>query len=399
MSTSHAYNLIRRTVLGATALAMVAILGCDTGPADSLFDPDRSFASDPVISSIEPPEETLAGIGTITIIGQNFSPEPADNLVYFDATKANVVEASPTQLKVRSPNLPKRDIHVKVTVIGAEKVSNAVTYSLEPAVKNFGNVIDFEEPFAITTDADGNIYVSLFANAASVGIKRIAPDGTRSDYVSTTFKWDDLELADDGHLYGVRGVQAVFRFPPGGGERENWAILPDRSARLVALDFDDHGNAWTGGRGGNLYRIDPSIDITTYPFEENVEALAAVGGQLYVASVSEGTATVWRFPITSEGLGDREKFFALTEQAGAGIRPLSLAVTADGEVLVGTDAPDPLILVRSDGSWDFFYPGLLKPPAFSLAWGPGTTLFMSRTDSEAGEGRILEINTQRVGTR
>lgn len=403
MASTHIRYWIRQNLwaiaLGASISLMVGTIGCETGPADSLFDPDRDFRSDPVISTMNPPGQALAGIGTITIEGQNFSPVPEENLVFFDDVRATVLEASPTQLVVRSPNLPKQGISVKVTVVGAENVSNAGTYILEPAVVDFGAIKDFEEPFAIATDDDGNVYVSLFANAASVGIKKILPDGTRQDYVSTTFKWDALELASDGYLYGVRGVQAIFRFPPGGGERENWAILSDRSARLVALDFDEQGNAWVGGRGGNIYRITPDVNITSFPFEQDVRALKTFAGHLYVASVTGPNATIWRFPITDAGLGPQEPYFALTQETGAGVVPFSLAFSQSGELFVGTNAPDPLILVDQDGSWEFFYRGLLKPPAFSLAWGQGPNLFLSRTDTEGSPGRIVKINTQREGAR
>lgn len=395
---THSSTFGRWPRLLVVVLAAALASGCDSEGGESLFDPDRQFRPDPSITSVDPPS-ALAGIGSITIVGENFSSDPSENLVFFDDVRVTVLEASPTQLTVASPNLPKDDVRVRVNVLGAEHFSNTLTVKLEPAVEEFGAVKEFEEPFAITTDAEGNLYVSLFANAASAGIQRIGPDGVRQAYVATTFKWDALALHDDGYLYGVRGVQAIFRFPPGGGAQENWAILSDRSARLRALVFDEEGNAWAGGRGGNIYRIDPQVNITPFPFPEDVEALAIYDGFLYAATADDEEAAVWRFPITEAGLGSAEKYFSITEQVGIGIQPLSLAFTAGGDLFVGTDAEDPLLLVGTDGSWTYFYPGLLRAPAFSLAWGDGVNLFMAQTDSDAGPGRIVRINTQREGSR
>ena len=230
----------------AALLLVLSLAACDTGPAESLYDPDFEGAPDPVVTGIEPSGSALAGVSEIVIRGENFGSDPDAVRVYFGDTRAELLEASPTQLRVRAPNLTPGTVNIRVSVVGALDLSNPMPYALEAAVADFGDIKTFEEPFGIASDAAGNLYVSLFSTNVSAGIKRITPEGERSDYISTTFKWEDLAFGPDGGLYGVRGVRAAFRFPPGGGPQETWAVIPDNSARLTAIDFDADGHAWLG---------------------------------------------------------------------------------------------------------------------------------------------------------
>lgn len=388
---------LRFTPWVAASVLLLLIAACDTTPGPTLYDDDASFRPDPVVSGIEPENSWLAGVGTLTITGENFSEEPSDNLVYFNDRRAVVVSASPTELVVQTPNLPQSGINVRVNVLRAERFSNTVTYTLESAVEEFGGVANFEESYAIATDDESNLYVSLFANNSSVGIIRILPDGTRENYVSTTFRWDGLAFGPDERLYGVRSVRAIFRFPVGGGNQEVWAVAPDQAARFTSITIDAAGTVWVGGAGGNIYSADPSGTLTSVPVEGTVTAMLAHGGYLYAARNLDEITTVVRFEIQNGTLGAEEEVLALTQEMGSGIDVFSFAATADGAIFAGTDAEDPLILIEPDGSFETFYPGLLNPPAFSLAWGDGTMLYMSRTDLRQAPGRILSIDTQREG--
>ena len=375
------------------ALVVFSILagGCDTGPADSLFDPERGFQPDPVITRIEP-STALAGIGTLTIVGENFSSVPGENLVFFGDTRATVLQASSTQLVVATPNLPQADLVARVSVVGAENLSNTTLITLEAAVVSFGDVKDFEDVFGIATDDAGNVYVSLFSSNVSAGIKRITPDGVRSDYAPSTFKWDALDFDEAGFIYGVRNVRAIFRIPPGGGDFQNWVVAEDRSARFRELDVDSEGNVWVGGSGGNFYRIDPSGQVAAFPTAPSITALKVGGGFVYVVEELEAGDRIVRYRVEPGGtLGTPE--FVFTAPSVMSIQ--SLAVAAGDEVLVGTDATDPILIVSPFGSSEALYPGLFAPIATGLAWDPSSNLYMVKGRTASSGAAILRINTQR----
>lgn len=100
-------------------------------------------AIDFVIGSVIPPTITSftpasGAIGTtVTITGTNFSTTPANNIVYFGATQANVTAATLTQLTV---TVPIGATYAPLSV----SVNSLMAYSNEPFITTFGSsaVID-----------------------------------------------------------------------------------------------------------------------------------------------------------------------------------------------------------------------------------------------------------------
>lgn len=378
-------------------LVLFVAAGCDT-EGSSIYDPDAEGAPAPVISAITPEGGALAGVDVLTITGQNFSANPAENLVYFGNTRGEVLAASATELQVRPPNRPDPDTPVRISVIGAEDFSNTVSYRLDPASVRFSDIKGFEEPFAIATDDAGNVYVSLFAEGVAAGIKRIAPDGTRSDFNNTTFKWDALEVGPDGTLFGARGVRAIFGLPDGSGQQ---AIVISASSadRLVALDFDPQGNLWIGGNAPSLFRRASDGTVTAFPFEASVQDLVVFDGALYVTGGQNGMEKVWRFPIDGAGnLGAAEDYYNLSQNF-PNRQALALAAARNGDLILGTDAANPVLVIAPDRTAEPLYPGVLKPAATSFAWGTDPFLYMSQGSTNTTDPDLIRINTRREGVR
>ena len=386
---------------GRYAAAMVLLLGialagCDSGPASSLYDPDRPSAPDPMISSIEPAEFALAGVDVVTIYGSNFSADALDNLAYFNEASGEVLEASPTRLQVKAPATPGADIEVRVAVLGAENYSNGVAYRLEAAVEPFGDIADFEEPFSIASDLAGNVYVSMNAHGSSAGILRMAPDGTRSPFVETRFRWRDMAYGPDDMLYTVRSIRAVFRFEEGGSQ-EVWGVIPDNSVRLSAIAFDADNNLWAGGNNASLYRIAPDKSVEVFPFEANIRALRFFDGYLYAAATRDDASGIWRWPISGGTPGDAELYFDVTAETGA--EALALAFATNGDLFVGTDGAEPVLLVEPTREASIFYPGLFMPAASAFAWGNAPHLYMVQARTDMTLPGLIRINTRRQGAR
>ena len=101
---------------------------------------------------------------------------------------------------------------------------------------------EFELPYGITTDNDGNIYFSLVSFDGGKGIKKMTPEGILEDFVAKAGEshYLDLKFGADSRVYGARSplVRAIFAGSEGGSPA---AIpVPDNSARLVSLDFDNN---------------------------------------------------------------------------------------------------------------------------------------------------------------
>jgi sugar lactone lactonase YvrE len=377
--------------------------GCDSGPGDSLYDPNYRGAPAPVISSVtpeSPPNVVLAGVDTILISGENFSPDISKNFVYFNAVRAQVIGGTDRQLRVRVPYLPLSDMQIRVSVMGAPDFSNSKPYQLLAPAVRFGGLLAIQDPSALTTDDAGNVYVSMFQGGTSIGIQRYTPEGQSSTYFSTHFSWMDLTFGPDGMLYAVRGVRAVFRLPAG-GTQQTWATLPV-GAVLNALDFGPDGALWTSSSTGTVYRIAPDNSVLTFAIADEVQDLAIFNGHLYVAATENGASNILRFPIDPSGqLGSRHLLVSISGQFNTSVRRLAFA--ADGSLLVGTGSAPGMVLVQPNGSAQAFYPGIITAPVRSMAWGAGTHLFALARATAITESRdrsapdLIRIETRKPG--
>ena len=247
--------MFRFALLITAVLCSTLSIGCDSGTADSIYDPNRSNLPDPVINEISPAGSALAGVDVVTITGSNFSTEVSDNLVYFGSDPGEVLEATANELRVFAPNSPQFEFQLRAAVLGAENFSNSLPYRLDPPFIEFGDVRDYEDIFGIATDASGNLYASLVAFGLPVGIIQITPEGERSDFIDTPFPWIDIEFGPDKSLYGVRSVRAVFRSTEGGAFQVH-GVIPNSSTRLTTIAIDANGRIWAAGDNSEIYSIE-----------------------------------------------------------------------------------------------------------------------------------------------
>lgn len=414
---SHEPTTRRRSLAGILfpLLAILAWSGCDTGPAESLYTPDDPSKPDPVVTAVEPAGSALAGVDIIRLTGQNFSAVAEENYVYFGPKRGTLISATPTTIEVRSPATPGDDIPIRVQVIGAENFSDAVDYRLEAAYEVFGAIGKVEELRSMTTDAAGNMYVSMVSGGTSVGFKKIAPDGSRSDFAASTFQWNGIAAGSDGRLYGARNLRAVFRFAEGGAQ-ETWVTLTPTTVRISALAFDANGNLWAGGANTEIFRLAPDKTVARFPFDGVVTAIRPFAGHLYVVAQVAGSYGVWRFPMDGAGnLGTASLYFDIAANVGAAATSEALAFAADGSMYVGTDQADPVVIVAPGGaSHSILYPGVMRQPVvggtqvppspvLDLAWGPDPFLYAIQArpvGTLAGDAvPMIRINTRKSGSR
>ena len=395
--------MLQASLLRIAPLALlIAAAGCDTGEGASLYDPDRTPIPDPVVASIQPQGVVLAGIDEITIAGSNFSPNADENLVFFGDARAEVLSASPTELRVAAPNTPGEDLVVRVSVRGAEAYSNAVRYTLSSARIPFGELSPGtrEEVRAMTSDGDGGLYVSFLSEGRSRGIVRFARDGTRALYHPSSAVWSGVAIGDEGPLYGARRVQGVFTLP----ENEDAEVLAivDRGIILATLAPAPNGGVYAGGSTA-IYYVSPGGTATPTPFADPVVDMTVFDGALYVAAVTSTSSRVHRFQLNGDGsLGAGSVYYDLTAAEGPGVSIAAIELAADGTLYLGTNAPDPIFEVLPDGSSSVLYPGVLSPPVSNFAWGEGTTLFVSTAfvppaalDGPSTAATLYALNTRR----
>lgn len=389
----------------ATLLIILLFVSCEEDTPGSLFDPDERGNPAPEITAVDPPDGSLAGVGIVTITGNNFSPILHQNMVYIGTRAAHVLEASETQLVVRAPNEIGDTLRLRVAVAGAIAFSNEIVYSLEPAIELHGTLTDAQTPWAIAADIDGNVYVSISRAGASDGVQKVKADGTLEEYVPPRIpRYDGMKFGPDGSLYLVRNLRLIARVPPGGGTEENW--LPLRvGTRFVDMDFDEHGYLWVVGHNDAIFRVDVGDQsVDEFPFNADIRSVRYFDGYLYVSAVKDvngsTTSGIWRFAVdNASNLGEQELYFHFSEQYGSN-NAIALAITfsADGYMYVGTNGPDGIIVVNPGGDgWESLYPGLILPTGMIFAWGDGPNLYYTRGETGNNDQALIRINTQREG--
>jgi hypothetical protein len=388
----------------AAAIPLFAFLaGCEEDPPSSLYNSSRNGGLTPSIVSITPSDSALAGVTAVVITGTNFSVTPVENLVFFNASQATVLQASATQLTVRAPVLIGDSISLKIAVQGSELFSNVLQYKLVAAVSQFGAGTATEIPAGITCDNQGNVYVSLQNEAGvGLGVKKFTPAGARSDFGGLGApSWTGLKIGPADTLFAARNLAALYRIPETGTPSIWRTIGSPGSPGILDLDFDQQLNIWAAGSRDSLYRVTRSRVVKSFPFRGTIRAVRVFQGFLYVGGLIDTVEKVVRFPIVSaDSLGAPEVYFNLTENFPVPSKPRVNALTfvADGDLFVGTDSTaSTIVLVHPDRTSEPFYPGLLTGQAVSLAYGIGPDLYVSTTGSVAAHKRVLRVNTERPG--
>ncbi|MBX2976789.1 MAG: IPT/TIG domain-containing protein [Ignavibacteriaceae bacterium] len=387
-------------IMMISIFVVITFLGCnEEDKVTSLWNGDYTPLPAPVITSISPATQGLAGIEEVTITGTNFSPNVGENFVYFGNTKGTVLQATTTSLLVKAPNVTGDSLNVRVVVQNALSTSNAITYKLLSA---FRVVVEFgtgTTPSGITFDNAGNMYYFLG------GIKKITPSGDTSSYApkgAETF-WASLKFGPDGALYAARSVAGIFRIMPG-ATPASWVTSSAGIGSTNDFDFDQNQNMWAAGNATIISRIKPDKSVKTFPSPAFVvRGVRVYNGYLYLSGRKDNKEGIWRAEILpNEDLGAIEPYFDFAA-AGYSGDATSLAVSTDGVFYLGVNTQlnagvEHIIVVRADGTSNILYPGVLEPKmkskCQSLFWGPGQNIYYVRqiaNPTEPPKEAIVEV--------
>ncbi len=402
------FNILSVAVLLLAASFVPVWNGCTDDPAAPIYNPAAPSAPSPVVTaiSVEGGGGLLSGVSTVIIDGQNFSTDANNVIVFFDAIRATIVSSTATQIKVKAPTLVKDSVKVRVSVIGAENFSATKYVNISAAVALFGNFTAFEEAYGLTSDKSGNLYAAMLSSGLGIGLRKYTPAGDSSTYSPKGLGidvWSALKMGPGGVIYACRNQRALYTINAQGSPPTLY-VAGASTAKYYDLDFDKNLNIWTGGADSIIYRIKPDKSTSPFSFKPNanIRSVRVYNDQLYVGGKVDSTEGVWRAPIDGSGnLGTFTQYFNLSAQPGYkynGAAVYAITFNTDGEMYVGTDGPDGLLLVAPNGtSVQKYYPGLFAANAINLvfAWGEGGNLFVTRRANSVSTNTLIKINTQK----
>ncbi len=394
-------NIKKIIVLTSLSLAFFFFASCtedDITPSLTEIAPDP--LAPPVIVSVDPPQEALAGITTLTITGNNFSATKENNSVYFNGLPGTVISSTSTQLEVVSAVVIADTVLVKVSVTGADQFSNTLVYKLKAAVTELYpfNPALSEFPYAITIDGSENVYTSL----SGKGTKKIDPQGNISDFATGTTAtafFTSMTFASDNSIYAVKRIKGVYKVSENTNPVAFISSAQGVTDNINSINFDKTRNVlWAGGSTGIVYRITFDKNVKKYNINGNINSLKVVQNNLFIASTSDNKEVIWKVPIISaDSLGSPVMYFDFSSEVDSVIKIIDIVTAQDGDLYIGTNkAADPIYVVHPDYSFETFYPGILNSAVYSLVWGNDKYLYMANTVNNVNT-TILKIDMQKLG--
>ncbi|MEO9849450.1 MAG: FG-GAP-like repeat-containing protein, partial [Reichenbachiella sp.] len=314
----------------------------------------------PSITSFTP---ASGPIGTsVAIAGNNFSATPANNIVFFGATRAEVTAASGTELTV---TVPAGASYRPITVL----TNSLIAYS--------------KAPFEVTFPGGGNIDVNSFDSKlnfsttnspSSIAIGDLDGDGL-ADLVAANLQTHNISILRNTTV-NAQDIQFAQKDDYATGSRPKAIAMGDfdGDGKLDLAVVNDDGNSISLLRNttngiGNI-SFDDKIDYLTglRPYSIQVGDLDGDGrADLVVANSSGNTLSIFRNTSTGAGV----VIFATKLEYNTGIGPVSIAITdmdSDGKV-------DLAVSNRSSNTVSVFK---------NTSPGAGTISYEAKVDYEAG---------------
>ncbi|MFQ6616325.1 MAG: IPT/TIG domain-containing protein [Fidelibacterota bacterium] len=383
-------------------VAALVLIGCEEPDyPENIWDPGDTGNPSPSISAVQPVDGSLAGIGEVTIIGENFSPVLDDNMVFFDGSVATLLTGSETQLEVQVPDLTGDSITIKVAVAGAFEFAEYSPYKLEAAVEEYGGFGEFDDVNAMAMDSEENLYVSLYSRNITV----VDTSGEKSTYATWSgppLTATGMKMGPDGFLYFAANRDVLYRINPDDFSRETFVEFEEK---VSDFDFDADLNLYAAGKKGRVFLATPGGDTATVArYDEDMEfnCVRVFGSHVYLTGTSLTEEGIWRHEITGGAtLGDAELVFDWGTFAGD-LGPAIQAITfaASGDMFIGVDRDEALYILQTPhetSTPEPFYSTVLTSPGSWLSWGNGEHLYVNRHSDDAAERRVLKVNMMREG--
>jgi hypothetical protein len=404
------YLQLPQTSITLAALVFVIVLlfwGCnEVENVTPLYDKTLSNVATPEIISISPADSAFAGVDEITINGNNFPASSSEVSVFFNNVPVTIISIDANKIVVKAPNLVSDSISIKVNKFRANKLSNVLLYKLISATLTFVKFNPLNTPYSVTFDKFGNAYVSLILDKTGAGIKKITPDGEITNFApkGTETSWSSLKFGQSSDLYAARRVKGIVTIAEG-ATAKTWVSSSNGIGIVADFDFDPAGNIWAGGDNTSLYRVTQSKNVKAFAFTASVRAVRVYNNFLFVAGLKDGSEGVWRFPIVnSDSLGTGELYYDYKANYPTGSIQ-AITFSADGDLYIGTDGVETIVVVKSDKSSKILFDGILNPLNKSLFnsfyWGSGVYLYFIRqaidaTDAATAPVAIIKVNTKNI---
>ncbi|MBN2105621.1 IPT/TIG domain-containing protein [bacterium] len=390
-----------KILITLTAVLLV-MAGCEYDGPTAAYDQPQPNYSNASITGMDP-ETAGAGVNDIKILGENFSDSLEANQVYFDNVQVDIIEATPTALKVRRPKSYGDSLTVNVVTYGSLIVATWEAYRVDQVVSTYGNFVENKQLEALTVDQDETVYVMQRSPAS---VHKITSDGKRTVIGQAAIIPSHVVMAPNGKLTYFKDKR-IRQMDVSSGVSDT---LLQVSKNAAFGDYDKYGNLYTGGgRSSDLMVVQPDLtfNVTGIYEDDDILYIRVYDNHVYllvkIDSPDENTPELGIFKHEIQDangtLGERETVFDWASTGDyAESEPLAFTFSAYGKLFIGSDNLDPILMIDLDNeTQDIVYKGILTGIIGGMEWGTGDFLYYIKDEYEDDDGNSDEIfNLMRV---
>jgi len=432
--------------VGGTTGKITVEVGNHVATSSNSFTFDAPPVSNLSITSFSPATGTNGT--SVTIIGTNFAPVTADNLVKINGTPAGVTQASATSLTaVVSAGTTSGKITVQV---GAAVATTATDFTYVQATigtvstlagngtlgfaEGTGAVARFYQPTGLAFDAGGNMYVadnqnhrirkitpagvvstfagsgtSGFADGTGTAAQFQAPFGVAVDvdgnvYVADTYNHRIRKITPAGVVTTLAG-NGTYGYADGDG-----AVAKFYVPKGVAVDLS--GNVFVADENNQRIRkITPTGTVTTLAgstsgstdgdvsvaqFSDPAGIAIDAAGNLYI-SAGHRIRKITPAGVVSTLAGSTKGITDANGSAARFSKPAGVVVDADGNVYVADDDNERIRKVTPSGSVSTIAGGYV--PGFTDGFGEDAQFSSPTGIAIDGSGHIFVADRQNHSIR
>ncbi len=423
-------HLIQKAMMRPTyILTFFLVLGlftaCDE-QATSIWNPEeQASGTAPTLTSITPEGGYLSGVDAITVTGTGFSPNLADNKIYFSSSEDKgvagvILSGSSTQLEVRPPNIAGDTILVKALVTGSETFSNTLIYKLSPPIVEVypGFVPNSQTPVSLGLDNNGDLFVAITESGTPLGVNKVDVSATGEEVsnfilANNRFRFDAIDFSSDNRMYICLGIRAVFQGTQ--GEKEGAHFIMPNPFTFMNFDMDENGYMWLVGNNTHIVRHVPQTErvnisninslpdnTVIFPFEADVRGVSYYNSALYLVGKDEAGPKIWKASLNGNSEVTSVDEFTDLGAALVDVGPddtfSDMVIAEDGMLYVATNRTESILEISADGSTvGALYEGVLYPSVTSLDWDNGDFLYANtiQTTVEGSINSVIKINMQK----
>jgi len=345
-------------ILSCTLIVGIIIFSC-SGPDEPTYgskhpDPNPSGLATPILDSLSPGEGYLKDI--IKVYGSGFNANPKYNFISFGKNIGNILDATPNELTVQTPNISNDTVNVKVSIKGSEYWSKELPFIF----KNTLEIIDEEIvwPNGVAIDDSENVYIG----SADEGIiYKISPNGNKTEFAYEPIS-GAMEFGPDNYLYVCeQGEGKIVRISPDGGTVEDVVEVES------PIDFDWDSNQdmyivsnWIEAEEmGGIFSYNSSGTLTQLVTLGSPKCIRIFDQNLFVSNIWD--SQILKYEITASGLENEEIIYE-------GDSPLGIEIDTEGTLYFTEAWETSLYTLAPDGSEEILYEGELMTPMHYLTF-------------------------------